>query len=80
MSGTGFNRINRIFLPTSCNFLSGSLSPKNFEVKRAWLRAIFSGSKTDDEVLPRCARVRSPLVRLSYKPYFFLSASSIFLS
>jgi len=29
------NRINMILIPTSCNFFSGSWSPKNSEVKRA---------------------------------------------
>ena len=28
--------INRILVPTSCNFFSGSPSLKNFKVKRAW--------------------------------------------
>ena len=48
--GPGFNRINRIFIPTNCNFFSGNLSPKNSEVKRAWPGAI-SGWVTDREVL-----------------------------
>jgi hypothetical protein len=34
------NRINRIPIPTSCNFFSESLSPENFDVKRAWPEAI----------------------------------------
>jgi hypothetical protein len=33
--GPGLNRINRILIPTSCNFFSESPSPKNSEVKRA---------------------------------------------
>ena len=53
-----FNRINRIFIPTSCNFFSGSRSPKNSEVKRAWPGEIW-GWVTDREVLPGCARVRT---------------------
>jgi len=38
--GQGLNRINRRLIPTSCNFFSGSLSPKNSKVKRAWPREI----------------------------------------
>ena len=38
--GPGLNRINRIFIPTSCNFFFGSRSLKNSEVKRAWPREI----------------------------------------
>ena len=32
--------INRILVPTSCNFFSGSPSLKNSKVKRAWPRAM----------------------------------------
>jgi len=32
----GLNRINRRLILASCNFFSGSSSPKNFEVKHAW--------------------------------------------
>ena len=38
--GTGLNRINMRLIPTSCNFFSGSPSPKNSKVKRAWSREI----------------------------------------
>jgi len=34
--GSGLNRINMRLIPTSCNFFSGSPSPKNSKVKRAW--------------------------------------------
>ena len=50
----GLNRINRILIQTSCNFFSGSRSPKNSEVKRAWSREIW-GWVTDREVLSVCA-------------------------
>ena len=51
------NRISRILIQTSCNFFSGSRSPKNSKVKRAWPGAIW-GWVTDREVIPGCARVR----------------------
>ena len=54
----GLNRINRILIPTSYNFFSGSRSPNNSEVKRAWPGEIW-GWVTDPEVLPGCARVRT---------------------
>jgi hypothetical protein len=54
--GLGLNRIDRILISTSCNFFSGSSSPKNSEVKCAWPGAIW-GWVTDREVLPGCARV-----------------------
>ena len=56
--GPGLNRINKILIPTSCNFFSESRSPKNSEVKRAWPGEIW-GWVTDREVLPGCARVRT---------------------
>jgi len=56
--GQGFNRINRIIIPTNCNFFSGSQSPKNSEVKRAWPGEIW-GWVTDREVLSGCAQVRT---------------------
>ena len=34
--GPVLNRINRRLIPTSCNFFSGSPSPKNSKFKRAW--------------------------------------------
>jgi hypothetical protein len=34
--GPRLSRIDRILILTSCNFFSGGLSPKNYEVKRAW--------------------------------------------
>ena len=37
----GLSRINRVLIPISCNFFSGSRSPKNSEVKRAWPGAIW---------------------------------------
>ena len=52
------NRIDRILISTSYNLFSGSRSPKNSEVKRAWPGAIW-GWVTDREVIPRCARVRT---------------------
>jgi len=36
--GPGLNRSNRRLIPTSCNFFSGSPSPKNSKVKRARVR------------------------------------------
>ena len=54
----GLNRINRILISISCNFFSGSRSPKNSEVKRAWPGAIW-GWMSDREVIPGCARVRT---------------------
>ncbi|KAL6882049.1 hypothetical protein ACP4OV_011521 [Aristida adscensionis] len=39
--GPGLNRIDRIFLATSCNFFSGSPIPRNSKVKRVWLGAIW---------------------------------------
>ena len=53
--GSGLNRINRILISISCNFFSGSRSPKNSEIKRAWPGAIW-GWVTDREVIPGCAR------------------------
>ena len=38
--GPGLNRINKRLIPTSCNFFSGSPSPKNSKVKCAWPREI----------------------------------------
>ena len=64
------NRINRIFIPISCNFFSGSRSPKNSEVisksrslknsevKRAWPGAIW-GRVTNREVLSGSTCVRT---------------------
>jgi hypothetical protein len=40
------NRINRVSIPTRCIFFFGSLSRKNLQVKRAWLRAIWDGWPT----------------------------------
>ena len=54
----GHNRINRILIPTSCNFFFGSRSPKNSEVKRAWPGAIW-GWVIDRKVIPGCARLRT---------------------
>jgi hypothetical protein len=44
-------RIDRIFIPSRYTFFSGSLTAKNYEVKRAWPEAIL-GWVTDREVFP----------------------------
>jgi hypothetical protein len=41
--GPRLNRINRVIISTRCIFFFGSLSRKNLQVKRAWLRAIWDG-------------------------------------
>jgi len=54
----GHNRIDRILMPTSCNFFFRSRYRKNSKVKRAWLGAI-PRWVTDREFLPGCSRVRT---------------------
>ena len=39
--GSVLNKINRLFIPTSCNFFFRSQSPKNSKVKRAWFEIFF---------------------------------------
>jgi hypothetical protein len=52
--------IDRILIPPSYNFLSGSPIAKNYWVKRAWLGAIL-GWVT--ESLLRCEQVRIKMCR-----------------
>jgi hypothetical protein len=59
--GPGLNRIDRILIPTRCNFFSGSSFPENFQVKRAWPRAIW-GWVTDRELDPGGAWVRTKCI------------------
>ena len=41
--GPRLNRINRVIISIRCIFFFGSLSRKNFQVKRVWLGAIWDG-------------------------------------
>jgi hypothetical protein len=50
----GFNRIDRILIPSRYTFFFGSPIAKKFRVNRAWSGAILEWV-TDQEVFPECA-------------------------